>query len=77
MANNEMFPEEWQNTETTLSRKEFADIITREVAAVLHAVRAAGGDDELYEMFKELLLQFCAGIGSEMFPEKEDMEVDE
>ena len=67
------FDEEWQNKEVTVSRREFGDLIVREIAVVLHAVARASGDDEqVIMMFKELLFQFCASIGAELFPEETD-----
>lgn len=67
------FSEEWQNKEVTVSRREFGDVIVREIDAVLKAVARASGNDELViEMFKELLFQFCASIGAELFPDETD-----
>ena len=72
MANPE-FSEEWQNKEVTVSRREFGDLIVREIAVVLKAVARASDNDELViKMFKEILFQFCASIGAELFPEDTD-----
>lgn len=73
MEDNELFSKEWQETEVTINRREFADIVTREVAHVMYAANILG-DEKLSELIQELLLEFSAGIGSEMFPENEPIE---
>lgn len=72
----ERFSEQWQNEEVTINRREYADVVCRETALVLQAVaQVAGKDSAEYEMFKDLLLTFCAGIGAQLFPEISELKV--
>lgn len=67
MANEERFSEEWQNKEATISRREYADIVTSEIACVLGAAKMAGLKESTYDLVKELLLHFVAEVGEEIF----------
>ena len=67
------FSKEWEDETVTISRKEFAEIITEEIMAATTAARMAS-DNDMADFIKELLVNFSAGIGSEIFS-KEDLEI--
>ena len=62
---------DWEETKVTISRKELADIISKEIVCVLAAANEVG-DNELTKMVKDLLLEFSASVASEIFKDTTD-----
>ena len=62
---------DWEETKVTISRKELADIISKEIVCVLAAANEVG-DNELTKMVKDLLLEFSASVASEIFKDTPD-----
>ena len=76
MEDNERFSEEWQTKEVVINRREYADIVTREIACVLGAAKMAGVKESTYDLIRELFLSFVASVGAEIFQEEDEVEID-
>lgn len=72
MANK--IPREWLDGEVTITREEFGKIMINEQRAVLFAAKMTGLDEDIYDFLKDLLSEFCANLGVEVFKKLEEEE---
>lgn len=63
----------WLNGEVTITREKLSKIMMKETKSVLMAAIATGNKD-LYNLLKEVLIEFSASIGVAVFKELEDEE---
>lgn len=65
---------EWLDGEVTITREELGKIMVNEQKAVLFAAKMTGLDEDIYDFLKDLLSEFCANIGVEVFKKLEEEE---
>ena len=64
----------WLDGEVTITREELGKIMVKEQKAVLFAAKMTGLDEDMYDFLKDLLSEFCANIGVEVFKRLEEEE---